>query len=110
MSNFSRLPSPNDDKFPTALAAARQARGISAAELARRAGISPTMVARYENTDRTDHHRPRPHTVALLERVLRGDDLEENAASSLAELTLDALIAEIEQRGFSVTITKPARG
>lgn len=101
------LPPPKDKSFPSALTAAREAIGISAAELARRAGISPTMVARYENTQRADHHRPRPHTVTQLERALRGEAVDKaTAVRPLTDVPLDALIAEIERRGFGVTITK----
>lgn len=74
MSNI--LPPANDPRFPAALADARVKLGISAAELARRANISPTMVARYENTGRKDHHRPRQHTVTHLEKALRGERVE----------------------------------
>jgi len=111
------LPSPDDANFPTALAVARQAVGISAAELARRAGISPTMVARYESTTRADRHRPRPHTVTRLERALRGEAVEDLhveptalATPSLNGVPLEDLIVELERRGFGITITKLARG
>lgn len=111
------LPPPDSPEFPAALAAARKAAGISAAELARRAGISPTMVARYESTTRKDHHRPRAHIVTRLEQALRDAGVPVNGstpvnsstvAPALSDATLDALIAELERRGYGVTITKAA--
>ena len=115
------LPSPNDPNFPAALKAARKALGVSASELSRRAGISSTMVARYENPEREDHHCPRQSTVTLLQQALRdvaaGNGVTNevtaakpstDAALSLADVPLDALIEEFERRGFSVTITRSA--
>jgi transcriptional regulator with XRE-family HTH domain len=112
MMNSHLLPPSDDPGFPAALAAARQACGFSAAELARLAGISPTMVARYENVTRADHHRPRPDTVVRLERVLRnktaGRFASAAAAPALDEASLETLLDELERRGFAVTLAKAA--
>ncbi len=112
MTSSHLLPPSSDPGFPTALAAARQACGFSAAELARLAGISPTMVARYENITRADHHRPRPDTVARLEQVLRnktaGRSASAAAVPALGEVPLETLLAELERRGFAVTLAKAA--
>ena len=113
--NDNILPSPDAPEFPAALAAARQQRHISAAELARRAGISSTMVARYENTSRADHHRPRPQTVALLEAALRGETVTGTSVGpssitmpTLTSVPLEDLIKELERRGYGVTLQRPA--
>ena len=109
------LPPPDAPEFPAALAAARRQRKISAAELARRAGISSTMVARYENIARADHHTPRPQTVALLEAALRGEIVSEQTAPppsmtmpALTNVPLEDIIEELERRGYGVTLQKPA--
>ena len=106
------LPPPDAPGFPAALRAARQARGLSGAQMARLAGISPTMVPRYENVTRADHHSPRPDTVAKLEQVLRDKTATRSASAPLApaldEIPLETLLAELERRGFAITLAREA--
>ncbi len=65
------LPPAGHPDFPAKLKALRERAGLSGAELSRRAGISETMVSRYESATREDRHTPRPKTVKAIERELR---------------------------------------
>lgn len=110
------LPHPSSPEFPAALKAAREARGMSRAELARGAGIHSVMPRRYEEPNCGEFTRPSERTVLALNRAL-GFVQEAPAESStvlaeetvpLRQASVDQIVAELRRRGIAVTLTFPA--
>lgn len=107
------LPFPTSPDFPAALKAAREARGMSRAELARAAGIHAVMPRRYEEPDCGEFTKPTRNTWDALNRALYGG----NAATatqpvtevgvSLQVASLDEIVAELHRRKIGVTLSFP---
>ncbi|MFK3941866.1 helix-turn-helix domain-containing protein [Pseudomonas monteilii] len=106
------LPHPTSPKFPAALKAAREAKGLSYTEVAKAIGINPAMPSRYENAEHSCFCAPRESTWEKLDALLSGSgkDLQKRKSAqiedlSLGEATVEQIIQELKARGASsVTI------
>lgn len=94
---------------------ARIQRGLTQDQVAEGAGISKTMVQRYETEPGKGHHaRPSEVTAmkidAYLQRVkpLSEAAVVEETADLLQGVSLDDLIQEIKRRGFQLTLQSVA--
>ena len=95
---------------------ARNQRGLTQEQVAEGAGISKTMVQRYETEPGKGHHaRPSEGTAMKIEAYLqRVKPLSEAAvvveetADLLQGVSLDELIEEIKRRGFQLTLQSRA--
>jgi transcriptional regulator with XRE-family HTH domain len=105
------LPHPHSPEFPQALKAARMARGMSRAALARAANIHEVMPRRYEDVDCSEFSRPTANTYIALNRAL--GFTEDDAASTpspapagvlLHEATIDEIVAELHKRNITATM------
>ena len=92
---------------------ARLERGLTQDEVAEGAGISKTMVQRYETAPDKGHHaHPSEATAMKIEAYLQrvkpllepSVSAEQKNADFLHEVSLDALIEEIKRRGFQLTL------
>lgn len=98
------LPHPHNPTFPTRLKQERQARGWSLSELARRAGINPVMVGRYEAAK----VRPTPRTWNALNRALASEMTPAIGGQPESELAsrMSALLHQVlSVPGATVTVT-----
>lgn len=101
---------PKSAAFHTQLSDARNALGLTQAELAAGLGISPTMVQRYETApEKKNSSRPSGRTVKVIENFFasqasgnKPDDQGE--VNPLQSYPLDALIEEIRRRGFKISL------
>lgn len=98
------LPQPTDSKFPEALKAAREAKGLSYTELAERIGIHPVMPSRYENTQHSNHCRPRMKVWHKLNLELFGQTVAEKVGERkgkalLRDASVEQIIKELKDRG-----------
>ncbi|WP_407920085.1 helix-turn-helix domain-containing protein [Crenobacter intestini] len=111
------LPHPHSDEFPAALRAAREASGMSRAELARKAGIHAVMPRRYEERDCGEFARPSESTYLALNRALglmpeaQGGAMPsgEPAPLTLKEASIEQIVGELHRRGVQVSLTFPCR-
>lgn len=94
------LPNPQSPKFPSALKAAREQRGMSRAELAKAAGIHEVMPRRYEERDCGEFSSPRMGTWLALNKAL-GFEVEsekEDSGVFLSEASLEEIVQELKNR------------
>jgi len=106
------LPSPTNKRFPEALKAAREAKGLSYTEVAKAIGINPAMPSRYENKDHSCFCAPRDSTWQKLNELLSGTGAPLERSTTLpieniwlGEATVEQIIQELKARGAtSVTI------
>ncbi len=77
------LPPRKAPSFPEALAAARIKLGWNNSELAAAAGISPTVVGRYQNRDNAQFLTPSQRTWEQLERTISAALAGSSGSSSL---------------------------
>ena len=109
------LPDPHSSEFPAALKAAREAQGMSRAELARRSKIHGVMPRRYEEPACTEFSRPVRNTWEALNRAL-GFEIEgetgivEDGDLLLQEASIEEIVAELASRNFTVTLSFSANG
>lgn len=98
------LPNPQTSDFPQALKAAREASGMSRAQLARAANIHAVMPRRYEEPDCGEFARPTTNTWMALNRALgfHENPLEQPVPRAvellLSTATLEEIIAELHSR------------
>lgn len=75
-------------------------RNLTQSELAIKLGISSVMVQRYESNG-----RPSPKTLDIINNFFSSFDInEQHESNPLKKYSLDELIYEIQQRGFSITL------
>lgn len=106
------LPKPDHKRFPHALKAAREAKGLSYTEVAKAIGINPAMPSRYENPEHSCFCAPRDSTWQKLNELLSGTGSPLTRSSTipientwLGEATVEQIIQELKARGASsVTI------
>jgi transcriptional regulator with XRE-family HTH domain len=106
----------NKTLFHKELRHARLQRGLTQDQVAVGAGISKTMVQRYETEPGKGHHAlPSEATAMKIEAYLQrvkplGEDvvLVEETADLLQDVSLDELIEEIKRRGFQLTLQSVA--
>jgi ribosome-binding protein aMBF1 (putative translation factor) len=111
------LPHPHSVEFPAALKSAREAHGMSRAQLAKAAGIHEVMPRRYEEPTCSEFTRPTIPTWAELNRALGFEIVSESSNTveppaeekslPLSKLSIDDLVGELRKRGIGVTLTFP---
>lgn len=106
------LPQPASKEFPAALKQARESRGMSRSELARRANIHQVMPRRYEEPTCREFTKPTANTWLALNRALGFEPNYENSLTPvmdkfLSDASIDEIVAEIRKRGIVVTLTFP---
>lgn len=116
------LPPRKASNFPEALAAARSKLGWNNTELAVAAGISPTVIGRYQNRDNGQFLSPSQRTWEQLDRTISVALAEASASGSpddgnsderprrifLDEANANQLIAALKQLGaINITMTFP---
>ena len=92
----------------------REARGMSASDLARLTNVTPTAVWNWENKNRT----PQAKTLGTLATVLNvakewlltgagsmGNEPSTPATAHLSAYSLEELIAAIDRKGFAVSVS-----
>lgn len=113
--NTKTLPPSTSKDFPQALKAAREAKGMSRAELAHAVNIHQVMPRRYEEPDCGEFTRPRPATWLALNRVLGFEPDEASAKAEqasetpvlLREATIEDIVAELHRRSIVPAFTFP---
>lgn len=102
------LPNPTHKRFPEALKAAREAKGLSFTELAKAIGINPAMPSRYENKEHSCFCAPRDSTWQKLNDLFSGTGNPQERSKSLpaeniwlGEATVEQIIQELKARGAS---------
>lgn len=95
------LPNRTNKEFPAALKEARELRGLTLTELARKAGISPTMPGRYENTESNLFTPPSQETWRKLNDVLFPQVISGSTVTDLLikDASIDELVQQLKNRG-----------
>lgn len=93
----------NPAAFRAALRAARKAAGLTYSDLARLAGISPVMPARYEKADHSNATLPTEITWEKLNKALfpstATPSTKTEGFSELSKFSIDQIVAELKRRG-----------
>lgn len=96
---------PAADNFHEKLREARKERGLTQVELADALKISSVMTQRYEmDKSKKNHARPGPETMKKINSFFSSAHQDQDDKRPLKGNSLDELVSEIRQRGFTVTL------
>lgn len=100
------LPNSTNKRFPEALKAVREAKGLSYTDVAKAIGINPAMPSRYENPEHSCFCAPRDSTWHKLNDLFFGTDKAAELINKmpteniwLGEASVEQMIQELKARG-----------